>query len=86
MLFLIFLTFLRLSPYFPTSSQGEWREAFDKIRDNLVGAESMTEVMNDNRFVRFSIQCMYIYTVLILFLLRHHYISFVFYFYYYIFL
>lgn len=28
---------------------GEWREAFDKIRDNLVGAESMTEVMNDNR-------------------------------------
>jgi hypothetical protein len=30
---------------------GEWREAFDKIRDNLVGAESVSEVMNDNRCV-----------------------------------
>lgn len=28
---------------------GEWRQAFDKIRANLVGAESVAEVMNDNR-------------------------------------
>eukprot|EP01032_Pedospumella_encystans_P014840 gene14840-17019_t len=28
---------------------GEWRTAFDKIRNNLVGAESVAEVMNDNR-------------------------------------
>jgi meckelin len=28
---------------------GEWREAFDKIRVTLVGAESVAEVMNDNR-------------------------------------
>ena len=28
---------------------GEWRESFDKIRDSLVGAESVSEVMNDNR-------------------------------------
>lgn len=30
---------------------GEWRTAFDKIRNNLVGAESVAEVMNDNRYV-----------------------------------
>lgn len=28
---------------------GEWREAFDKIRNTLVGEESVAEVMNDNR-------------------------------------
>lgn len=29
---------------------GEWREAFDKIRNTLVGEESVAEVMNDNRY------------------------------------